>query len=115
LATALTGAAEVPGPGDPDGAGTARLTLNSGQEEICFALSVSGIAPATAAHIHEGSAEMAGPVVVTLVPPTSGSSSGCVAVDRDLVKEIRNDLANCYVNVHNSEHPAGALRGQLSK
>ncbi|MGI8759276.1 MAG: CHRD domain-containing protein [Acidimicrobiales bacterium] len=115
LATALTGAAEVPGPGDPDGAGTARLTLNSGQEEICFALSVSGIAPATAAHIHKGSAEMAGPVVVPLVPSTSGSSSGCVAVDRDLVKEIRNDPANYYVNVHNSEHPAGALRGQLSK
>ena len=27
----LTGAAEVPGPGDPDGTGTVRLTLNPGK------------------------------------------------------------------------------------
>lgn len=35
LSTTLTGAAEVPGPGDPDGSGTATLRLNPGQEEIC--------------------------------------------------------------------------------
>jgi hypothetical protein len=64
LSTVLTGAAEVPGPGDPDGRGTARLTLNQGQEEICYDLTVSGIAPATAAHIHVGTADVAGPVVV---------------------------------------------------
>ena len=115
LATALTGAAERPGPGDPDGTGTARLTLNSGQEEICFTLEVSGIAPATAAHIHEAPVDEAGPVVVGLAAPTSGSSSGCVAVDRDLVKDIRNNPDEYYVNVHNAEFPAGALRGQLSK
>ncbi len=115
LATGLTGAAERPGPGDADGSGTARLTLDSGQEEICFTLEVSGIAPATAAHIHEGTADEAGPVVVGLAAPTSGSSSACVAVDRDLVKDIRNNPDEYYVNVHNAEFRAGALRGQLSK
>ena len=115
LATALTGAAERPGPGDPDGSGTARLTLNSGQEEICFTLEVSGIEPATVAHIHEAPVDEAGPVVVGLAAPMSGSSSGCVAVDRDLVKDIRNNPDEYYVNVHNAEFPAGALRGQLSK
>lgn len=115
LATALTGAAERPGPGDPDGTGTARLTLNSGQEEICFTLEVTGIAPATAAHIHEAPVDEAGPVVVGLAAPTNGSSSGCVAVDRDLVKDIRNNPTDYYVNVHNAEFPAGAVRGQLSK
>lgn len=40
---ALTGAAERPGPGDPDGSGTARLSLNPGQEEMCFTLTVENI------------------------------------------------------------------------
>ena len=113
LATTLTGAAEVPGPGDPDGTGSARLTLNPGLGQICFALEVSGIAPATGAHIHVGSATEAGDVVVRLVPPTSGTSSGCLEVERELVLAIIRNPENYYVNVHNADFPAGALRGQL--
>lgn len=115
LTTTMTGAAEIPGPGDPDGSGTAVLRLNRGRGEICYELTVSAIAPATAAHIHVGTVTQAGPVVVGLTPPTSGSSSGCAAVDRDLIKAIAQDPQNYYVNVHNAEYPAGAVRGQLSK
>ncbi|MDQ3004144.1 MAG: CHRD domain-containing protein [Chloroflexota bacterium] len=114
--TTLTGAAEVPGPGDPDGSGTATLRLNPGQGEVCFDLAVSDIAPATAAHIHVAPAGVAGPVVVGLTAPTSGSSSGCISgVDRDLIKAIIQNPEQYYVNVHNTEYPAGAVRGQLSK
>jgi hypothetical protein len=115
LSTALTGAEEVPGPGDPDGSGEAVLTLNHGQGQVCFQLNVSDIAPATAAHIHVGPEGVAGPVVVGLTPPTGGSSSGCVTADRDLIKAIIQDPDAYYVNVHNAEFPAGAVRGQLSK
>ena len=115
LTTTLLGAAEVPGPGDPDGSGTATLELNKGQSEICYELVVSGISPATAAHIHVGMADVAGPVVVPLLPPSSGSSSGCALVDSELLKAIGKNPQNYYVNVHNSDYPAGALRGQLSK
>jgi hypothetical protein len=115
LSTTLTGAAEVPGPGDPDGSGEVFMTLNHGQGEICYQLSVSDIAPATAAHIHVGPAGVAGPVVVGLVAPTSGVSSACASVDRDLIKAITHDPSNYYVNVHNAPFPAGAIRGQLSK
>jgi hypothetical protein len=116
FATTLTGAAEVPGPGDSDGSGTAELTLNPGQEEVCFALEVSGIAPAFASHIHRGTATEAGPVVVTLAPPpTSGSSQACVPAPRDLINEIIQNPDGFYVNVHNADFPAGAVRGQLSK
>ena len=111
--TALTGAAEVPGPGDPDGSGTASLRINPGQEEVCFTLTATDIAPAFAAHIHVGDATVAGPVVVGLAPPTSGSSTGCVSADRDLLLEILMNPENYYVNVHNADYPAGALRGQL--
>jgi hypothetical protein len=115
LATTLTGAAERPGPGDPDGQGSATITLNQGQGQICFELTVSGIAPATAAHIHKAPVGEPGPIVVPLDPPTSGGSSGCVSADRALIKDIRQNPSEYYVNVHNAAFPAGALRGQLSK
>jgi CHRD domain len=115
LSTTLTGAAEVPGPGDPDGSGTATLTVNPGLGQICYELTVSGIAPATAAHIHVGAVGVAGPVVVPLDPPTDGTSSGCAEVSRELALPILMSPSNYYVNVHNAEYPAGAVRGQLSK
>ena len=115
LSTSLTGAAEVPGPGDPDGSGTATLTVNPGLGQICYELTVSGIAPATAAHIHVGAVTEAGPVVVPLAPPTDGTSSGCAEVSHELALAILKSPSDYYVNVHNAEFPAGAVRGQLSK
>src|SRR3546814_10727029 len=32
----MTGAAEVPGPGDEDGSGTATLRVNPGQGRVCY-------------------------------------------------------------------------------
>src|SRR5688500_2721860 len=78
LSTDMTGAQEVPGPGDPDGSGTAQRRLNPGQGTVCFRLEVDDIAPATGAHVQAGEAGEVGPVVVGLTPPTSGASEGCV-------------------------------------
>jgi hypothetical protein len=115
ISVEMTGAAERPGPGDPDGSGTATFRLNQGQAEICYELTVSNIAPATAAHIHIAPETSPGPVVVPLAAPTSGSSSGCVTASADLIKAIRQNPENYYVNVHNAPFPAGAIRAQLSK
>jgi len=60
-----------------------------------------------------GAEEAPGPVVVPLDAPTDGSSSGCATVDRALAKDIRQNPEDYYVNVHNAEFPAGAIRGQL--
>ncbi len=114
LTTTLTGAEEVPVPGDPDGTGFATVTVNPGQGVLCYELSVSGIAPATAAHLHEAPPGVAGPVVVGLQAPTDGSSSGCIDVGHALAKDILKNPADYYVNVHNAEFRGGALRGQLS-
>ena len=111
----MTGASERPSPGDPDGSGTADITLNLGQGRVCWELTVSDIAPATAAHIHVAPVTSPGPVVIPLSPPTNGTSSGCTEVSRELIKAIIHNPENYYVNVHNAEYPAGAIRAQLSK
>ena len=114
--TVLTGAAEVPGPGDPDGRGQAEIIVNPGKARICWVLKVRDIAPASAAHIHIGLAGTAPPnnVVLTLSPPTTGSSQGCATVSRTLADAIRKSPQSYYVNVHNADFPNGALRGQLA-
>jgi hypothetical protein len=114
--TVLTGAAEVPGPGDPDGSGSASVTVRDGvgrMRQVCYEISVSDIAPATLAHIHRGSAVQAGPIVVHLEPPTDGTSSGCASVTGALAEAIVARPHLYYVNVHNADFPAGAVRGQL--
>ena len=111
--TTLLGINEFPDSGDPDGSGTATVVLNSGQGTICWYLTVSGIAPATAAHIHEAPAGSAGGVVLPLSAPTDGDSSGCADDQDALIAEIRANPEDYYVNVHNLDYPGGALRGQL--
>ncbi len=120
LSADLNGANEVPNPGDPDGSGTMNLTLNQGQGEICWDLDVSDIEAPTRAHIHSGEAGVNGGVVVfffdTVIPdPIPVASSGCVDVDADLIKKIRQNPQDYYINVHNARYPGGAIRGQLSK
>jgi hypothetical protein len=115
LSAELTGEAEVPGPGDPDGSGSANVRVNPGQECLSYDIAVQGIEPATAAHIHEAPAGEAGPVVEGLEPPADGSSSGTTEVDREEAKDIVKNPEEYYANVHNKDFPNGALRGQLSK
>ena len=115
LTATLTGAAEVPGPGDADGTGLATITLNHGQGQVCYELKVSNIGTPTAAHIHTGAADKAGPVLLALATPTSGTSKDCATLDKEKIADITKNPANYYVNVHNAEFPDGAVRGQLGK
>jgi hypothetical protein len=110
----LTGAAEAPGPGSADGRGTARITVDSQRDEVCFELSTSNLPNVTAAHIHEGRAGTAGPIAVTLTAPTNGRSEGCVPAPASIVKAIASGQRSFYVNVHTSELPDGAIRAQLT-
>lgn len=109
----MTGAAEQPTPGDPDGSGVATFRVNPGAQRVCYTLTVEDIAPATAAHIHEAPSTEPGPVVIPLTAPTSGFSQGCVAVSRELARDLIRNPEAYYVNVHNTTYPAGAVRGQL--
>jgi len=111
--TALVGGQEVPGPGDSDGTGTAKITADATLNRICFDLTVQRIAALTAAHIHKGARGTSGPPVLTLDAPVNGASSDCLKVEKSLAAAIIADPANYYVNVHNADFPAGAIRGQL--
>ncbi len=113
------------------GSGMARVTLNPGQREVCWVVTVAGLtAPAFASHIHRGAAGVTGPVVVPFfntgpnTPSSATSFSGCTEnVDGALIENIQDNPAGYYVNVHTScggqpatcgpAFPISAVRGQL--
>ena len=112
LQTDLSGAEEVP-PGDPDGSGSATIIVIP-PDRVCYVLTAENIEPATAAHIHVGEPGEPGPIVVPLEnEPTFGASGGCTQADPEVVSGIQENPDDYYVNVHNAEYPAGAIRGQL--
>lgn len=114
-ATLTGGSAETPA-GDPDGGGTASITIDPATREVCWDITVTNIAAATASHIHVGAAGVAGDVVVPLdTDGFTGSTTGCFTPDAaaDLSAILANP-AGYYVNVHTADFPAGAVRGQLA-
>ena len=114
----LTGAAEAPTPGDPDGKGTATLRFNPGQGQICYELKVSGIDAANAAHIHVGPPGQAGDVAVPLEAPNAeGTSKACATVDREVLKQIMDSPSGLLrqrtqrqVSERRASRPAGEVR-----
>lgn len=114
LSTSLTGSEEIPGPGDPDGKGSATLDIYvSGV--ICYSLKIKSIDTPNAAHIHEARAGVAGPVVVPLplVGLKGKTYSNCVSTTPEQAADILETPTDYYVNIHNVMYPAGAIRGQL--
>ena len=114
-AVPLTGAAEVPGPGDSHGSGTVIVTPNPDKGEVCYELTVTNLQEVVAAHIHEGAAGKEGPVKVDLTAPKSGTVKGCTRAEAAVIQGIMQQPANYYVNVHTAEFPKGALRAQLAQ
>lgn len=105
----MNGVQEVPGPGNPDGTGTAFLSIDSDALTIDWNIVVDNIGlPPTGAHIHAGSLGVAGPIVVDFDAQLTGSG----LMDPDLAAVLASPR-NYYVNVHNASFPSGAIRGQL--
>lgn len=110
----LRGANE-PGGGDPDGAGFAEMSFNDTTNTFCTDLEVRNISTPTAAHVHRGLAGVNGPPVITLDVPDDDDSDDCDDIDDALGDEITRNPAGFYVNVHTSDFPDGAIRGQIRR
>jgi CHRD domain len=94
--------------------GKAEVTLNAATGKVCWDFRLAKIdGKPTQAHIHKGKAGVAGNVVVPF--GASYKRQGCTSATKSLVKAILKSPGSYYVNVHNAKHPAGAMRGQLTR
>ena len=134
----LSGAAERPNPvttaasGDFIAEVRDTATIGGKKDSLAvmrFELAVSNINAATMAHIHAGTADVAGPVMVFLFngPTTRDGYSGILAsaeITRasafqgafnmdSVLTRMRNGTA--YVNVHTTANPGGEIRGQIQR
>ena len=104
--------------GDSDGTGTAHVTVNVGQQRVCWSMTANNIAAPTRSHIHKGPATGAGGIVVSFFETAATANlESCTTaeLDRELLTDIIQNPQDYYVNIHNAAFPAGAIRGQLSK
>jgi hypothetical protein len=111
LGAVLNGPNETAG-GDADGTGTFSADVDADAGDFCYTITSAKIAAPTMAHVHAGAAGANGAPVITIDPK---GNDECVAVEPDVLRPIVAAPENYYINVHNGEFPAGAIRGQLMK
>jgi hypothetical protein len=123
-AVTMNGASERPNPVTTSATGNAYFEGDAAT--LRFLISTSNISGVTAAHIHRGSIEQAGPIVRTLFEssPATGTVNGTLAsgsftttdgnvITMDsLLVLMRN--GNAYVNVHTTANAGGEIRGQVA-
>lgn len=126
----LSGRNETP-PVDTSGQGQFSARLSKDGTKLFFRLNVANLKNITAAHLHMAPKGQDGDVVVTLYNGptktvrqrallakgtiTAAELSGPLAGEtlKDLVDAMK--AGNVYVNVHTTENPDGAIRGQVRK
>ena len=114
----MTGAAERPGPGDPDGIGRAVITIDDATNQLCLALQFVNVTlPTTGLHIHVAPETSPGPVVVPFASPTTNQVYQCVTVGNEaLLDDIAANPQQYYINLHTlPDFGPGAIRGQLQR
>jgi hypothetical protein len=114
----MKGSDEVPGPGVKDGTGAVQFDIAG--TKGCYDIKATMGEKPTKAHIHQGAAGIAGPVVVDLMPAfapgeAAFEAKSCVGLSPDLAAKLIADPGAYYVNVHTEAHPDGAMRGQLAR
>lgn len=117
---------EIPGGGDREGYGFARLTLDEDQERACYFIGWRELrGQVTAADLHFGSRGHNGPHAIDFFnnerfDGERDGSFGCVRVTndrnvsaREKIRYIVDNPEDFYINVHTTKFESGAIRGQL--
>jgi hypothetical protein len=111
---ALTGAKEVP-PVETSGKGTADITYDQATRAVNWTITYSGLtSPVTMAHFHHAAAGKNGPVQVWLTKkgaPVKSPITGSATLTPQQAEEFMG--GDWYINVHTTDHPAGAIRGEV--
>lgn len=125
----LTGAKERPSPVTTSTTGTATFTLTN-DTTISYAITLVNATGITAAHIHIGGPEVAGPIVVGLFSTPAGSpvnvANGTLVEGTITPRQILLGLSfeslltlmragEVYTNVHSTSNPAGVVRDQIMR
>jgi hypothetical protein len=114
LTTVAKGKFEGVGMGAAKGSVTARFSLNTTKNTLCYTIAAHGITGITGVHIHTGAAGVNGGVAVALDPTKIGvKGATCVAVDAKTLGAIVANPSMYYFNAHTAKYPNGAVRGQL--
>ena len=115
----LRGENERPNPTGSGAVGSAFVTIDTTTNTLTWEVN-SNVQNPTLAHIHLGTSDVAGGVLVTFASGptsfTSGRTSGSVSIAGLKAEDLANLLTNpqnFYVNVHSSSFGGGEIRGQL--
>ena len=132
----LSGANERPNPVTTPATGSATFTLSADENTLTWNVTVTGLNNATAAHIHVGGAQIAGPVILGLFagptannPAITGSTTratfpSALGISWDALISLMRS-GDTYVNAHTDngvaptntgpgDFPGGEIRGQIS-
>jgi hypothetical protein len=111
----LAGGRDAGNPGDDDGWGVAAVGIDG--DTARYYIWVTDIDTPTAAHIHSGVAGSSGGVAIDLEASFSQVVPGVYVAHGSVTSGSTSALLAApsafYVNVHNGDHPAGAVRGQV--
>ena len=125
--TPQTFTVELSPSGDPDGSGTAELTVDLTKGTVCYDIEVTGIGEPTEpaagignAHIHSypqnGAIAVDLETTFELVAGTTDTYQAvdCVTASRRALVDILLNPESYYINVHTVAFPAGAVQGDLA-
>ncbi|MBC7940545.1 MAG: CHRD domain-containing protein [Chitinophagaceae bacterium] len=114
----LLGSNEIGTTGDLDALGTVVAIIDAaGKVDVTFSFA-NLAANLTGAHIHRGAAGLNGPIIIDFNPPSIGAGNGFFSfttsvTDNDAFEINDTNASGYYFNLHTTDFPAGAIRGQL--